>query len=144
MVPSAHDDGNTRSAMAKLLLCCCGAIGERRKSKWSRRVGRQARGVLMSRPAAPGCARRVACASRRLTTGGNTRHLISEPVSLNHFLKNRDSVLMTSLTARIRRVNTANPSIYCKNSIHEKCRPTIHLQLPFKDQHLNHHGSEVT
>ena len=47
MVVSAHDDGNAWSAMAELLLYCCGATGERRKSKWSRRVGRQARGVLL-------------------------------------------------------------------------------------------------
>ena len=80
-VVSAHDDGDARSAMAELLLCCCGATGERRKSKWSRRVGRQACGVLMSRPAAPGCARRMACTSRRPVTGGNTRRLLSEPVS---------------------------------------------------------------
>ena len=84
-VVSAHDDGDARSAMAELLLCCCGAIGERRKSKWSRRVGRQARGVLMSWPAAPGFARRVAYASRRSATGGNTWRLLSEPVSLNVF-----------------------------------------------------------
>ena len=47
MVASAHDDGDARSAMAELLLCCCGATGERRKSKWSRRDGQQARGVLL-------------------------------------------------------------------------------------------------
>ena len=81
---------------------------------------------------------------RRVATRGACFLNRSATTFTERFLKNRDSVLMTSLIARIRRVNTANPSIYCKNGIYEKCRPTIHLQLLFKDQHLNRRVSEVT
>ena len=50
------------------------------------------------------------------------------------------------LTARLQRLNTAKPLIQCKNknNVHENYRPTIHLQLLFKDHHLIRHGSEVT
>ena len=51
---------------------------------------------------------------------------------------------LNRLTARLQRVNTAKPLIHCKNRVHENCRPTIHLQLLFKDHHLILHGSEVT
>ena len=51
---------------------------------------------------------------------------------------------LNRLTARLQRVNTAKPLIHCKNCVHEKCRPTIHLQLLFKDHRLILHGSEVT
>ena len=51
---------------------------------------------------------------------------------------------LNRLTARLQRVNTAKPLIHCKNREHENCRPTIHLQLLFKDQRLILHGSEVT
>ena len=56
----------------------------------------------------------------------------------------RCSVQWRRLTARIQRVNTAKPLIHCKNYVHEKCRPTNHLQLLFKDHHLIRHGSEIT
>ena len=48
------------------------------------------------------------------------------------------------LTARLHRFNMAKSLVHCKNSVHEKCRSTIHLQFLFKDHHLICHGSEVT
>ena len=51
---------------------------------------------------------------------------------------------LNRLTARLQHVNTAKPLIHCKNREHENCRPTIHLQLLFKDHRLILHGSEVT
>ena len=56
----------------------------------------QARGVLKTRPAVPGCPWRVACASRRPATGGTTWPANSELVGhdvTERFLKNRDSVI---------------------------------------------------
>ena len=48
------------------------------------------------------------------------------------------------LTVKLHRFNTAKPLIHCKNRVHENCRPTIHLQLLFKDHRLILHGSKVT
>ena len=50
------------------------------------------------------------------------------------------SVDLNRLTAQLHRFNTANSLVHCKNSIHETCRPTIHLQLLFKDHDLIRHG----
>jgi len=132
-----HDDGDARSTMAELLLCCCGATGERRKSKWSRRVGRQARGVLLkSWLAVQGIRGMWQCEQEWHT---RAVHCL---MTVSHCRSHSDNG--NCLTVRLHRFNTANSLVHCKNSVHETCRSTIHLQFLFKDHHLIRHGSEVT
>ena len=148
MVASAHDDGDARSAMADCMssLAARGG-GEEMRTGAGECVG-QARGVLKTRPAVPGCPWRVACTRRRPATGGAIRpansELVGHDVTERFLKKKRDSVILLSLTEQLRCDKTANSLIHYKNSVHENCRSTIRLQFLFKDHHLIRHGSAVT
>ena len=93
---SAHNDGDAWLAMVDCLsLLAARGGGEEMRTGAGECVG-QVRGVLKTRPAAPGSPWRMACTSRRPATGGTTRPANSEPVGhdvTERFLKNRDSVI---------------------------------------------------
>ena len=126
-------------AMAEWLLAAALAVasGEMKKD-WRGR--RQARGGFKARLRRQEAHGAWPARSAGLRRAAHTRPAFSEKRDHCSF----HSVGVSSLTARLPRGKLANPLLVCKNSVHEKCRPNIHLQFTFKNHHLIRHGSEVT